>query len=141
GVVDFSEFQENAPDVIAQLDTDGDNGISLDEFLDGRPSGQRRGGFGNRSADLSDEELAELQEMMLERATERFNAMDLDGNGLVSSLEMHEANFLQMDDDNDGVLSAAELRRRGPGGPGGRRGPGERHGGPGQGSGAQSADS
>ena len=139
GVVDFQEFQENTPDVIANLDTDGDEAISLDEFLDGRSSGRRRGGgFGNRP-ELSDDELAEIQEMMIERATERFNAMDLDGNGLVSALEMQESNFLQMDDDGDGVLSASELRRRGTGGPG-RRGHGRR-GGPDQSSGAQSSDS
>ncbi len=128
GFVDFTEFQENGPDVLANMDTDGDNAISLDEFLDARPSGRRgaRGGSGDgRGPDLSDEELAEIQEMMLERATERFNSMDLDGNGLVSAIEFQEANFLQMDDDGDGLLSAAELRRRGPGGPG-RRGPGQR---------------
>ncbi len=128
GNVDFNEFQENSPDVLANLDTDGDNEISLDEFLDARPAGPRGGRRGDgdgRRSELSEDELAEIQEMMLDRATERFNSMDLDGNGLVSAIEFQEANFLQMDDDGDGVLSAAELRRRGPGGPG-RRGPGQR---------------
>lgn len=136
GVVDFVEFQENSEDPVARLDADGDSLVSLDEFLDGRPNrGSRRGGFGGQRSgapELSDEEIAEFQEMMLERATEQFGAMDLDGNGLVSTIEMQEASFLRMDDDGDGVLSAQELRRRHHGGPGrgGHRGrPGQRSGG------------
>lgn len=128
GKVDFTEFQENSPDLLANMDTDGDNGISLDEFLQARPSGRR--GDRERSGDgrpprLSEEELVQIQEMMLARATERFNSMDLDGDGQVSAIEMQESNFLQMDDDGNGVLSAEELRRRGPGGQG-RRGRGQR---------------
>lgn len=139
GVVDFNEFQENTPDIVARLDTDGDSSVSLEEFVSARPDRPRRGGFGNRAANLSEEEMAERQAMMQERMTERFSEMDLDDDGLVSVIEMQEANFLQMDNDGDGVLSASELRRRGPGGPGGR-GPGQR-GRPDRGSEPQSADS
>ncbi len=129
GFVDFVEFQENSRDPVARLDSDADGELTLDEFLSGRPGpGQGRGGFGGRRGGpggLSEEQIAEFEEMMLERATTQFTEMDLDGNGLVSTLEFQEATFLRMDDDNDGVLSAAELRRRGPGGPG-RGGRGER---------------
>ena len=118
GVVDFAEFQENTPDIIARLDTDGDNAVSIDEFLSARPDRSRRGGFGNRLSELSEEEIAERQARMQERMTEQFSSMDLDGDNLVSAIEMQEANFLRMDNDSDGVLSASELRRRGPGGPG-----------------------
>lgn len=139
GVVDFTEFQENTPDIVARLDSDGDSAISLDEFLAARPDRPRRGEFGDRAANLTEEELAERQAQMQERAAERFTAMDLDGDGMISVIEMQEANFLQMDRDSDGVLSASDFRRRGPDGRG-RRGPGER-GRPGNGSEPQSADS
>lgn len=133
GVVDFVEFQENSMDPLARIDSDGDGQLTLDEYLSGRPGpGQGRGGFGGNPAGQGKpnaEQIAEIEEMMLERATERFSEMDLDGNGLVSRLELLEANFLRMDDDNDGVLSVQELRRRGPNGPG-RGGRGERRGGP-----------
>ncbi|MEQ8312723.1 MAG: hypothetical protein RL839_16985 [Gammaproteobacteria bacterium] len=131
GNVDFTEFQQNGPDVLANLDADGDNAVSLDEFLQGRPLRPRRGRGGpanGQGPQPNEEELAEIQAMRLERATEQFNEMDLDGSGLLSAMEIQEANFLRMDDDGNGVLSAAELRRRGPGamnGRGaGRRGPG-----------------
>ena len=48
--------------------------------------------------------------------------MDTDGNDVVSLEEFQEANFLELDKDNNGLLSAEELRpkrggRRGQGGP------------------------
>ena len=50
--------------------------------------------------------------------------MDTDGNDEVSFGEFQEANFLQLDNDNNGLLSAEELRhqRAGRRAPGGRRG-------------------
>ena len=130
GIVNFEEFQENSPDILANLDTDGDNGVSLDEFLSGRPSGGprgRRGPGGNDNAEPSEEQIAKRQEMMLQRATEQFNELDLDGDGLLSTMEFQEATFLSLDSDGDGVLSQDELRRGRAGGPG-RGGPGPRGG-------------
>lgn len=131
GIVNFTEFQENSPDILANLDTDGDNAISLDEFLSGRPSGGPRGRGGpggNNDAEPSEEQIANRQERMQQRATEQFSELDLDGDGLLSTLEFQEATFLRMDSDGDGVLSADELRRRGPGGPGRRGGGRGNHG-------------
>jgi hypothetical protein len=62
---------------------------------------------------------------MQERGMTKFEEMDLDGDGLLSALEISEATFLQMDADGNGVLSVAELkspRRAGRGECGGRRG-------------------
>jgi Ca2+-binding EF-hand superfamily protein len=61
---------------------------------------------------------------MTEQAVARFQEMDTDGNNEVSFGEFQEANFLQIDNDNNGVLSAAELRIQlaGRRAPGGRRG-------------------
>ena len=48
--------------------------------------------------------------MLVARMTSQFQDMDRDGDDLLSALEIHEANFLRMDRDNNGALDADELR-------------------------------
>ncbi|NQV70370.1 MAG: EF-hand domain-containing protein [Pseudohongiella sp.] len=147
GRVTFVEFQAHGSEALAAMDSDGNGVLTIDEFLNGRPGPGfgdrgRRGDRGDRSGDgrpqrePSDEQAArmqEMQEMMAQRATEQFQEMDTDGDDLVSFDEFQQANFLRMDADNNGVLSAQELRpqrggrpaagRHGPGGPRGDRTP------------------
>jgi Ca2+-binding EF-hand superfamily protein len=65
--------------------------------------------------------MQERRREMTERATARFQEMDTNGDDAVSLTEFQEANFLSLDSDNNGLLSAEELRpkrpeRRRPGG-------------------------
>ena len=141
GVVSFAEFQEGGTELLANLDTDQNGVLTIDEFLNGRSG--RGPGFGNRrnrdGDDTTEREIDEerqaqrqermsrMQEMMAQRATERFQEMDLDGDEIVTVEEFQEANFIQLDRDNDGVLTARELRPQ-RGSRNGNRGPGSRRG-------------
>lgn len=117
GTVSFAEFQENGINMLARIDTDGNGVLTIDEFLNSRPDRGSRGkkGKGNRS-ETPDQATIELRE---EQATAHFQEMDLDGDEVISVAEFQEANFLRMDQDSNGVLTAEELRpnkgRRGKG--------------------------
>jgi len=112
---DTIEFQRAERDVIEQLDTDGDNLISYEEFEPPRQRG--RGWFeggdadddGNLSREEMEAQLAKQIDEMTARAIERFEAADLDGDGLVSAEERKRAGFDRIDADGDGYISADEL--------------------------------
>ncbi|PCJ22465.1 MAG: hypothetical protein COA96_14385 [SAR86 cluster bacterium] len=125
GVVNFVEFQERAFGAFATLDSNQDDELSLDEFINGRPGpifggrgGRGRGNDNRTRPEPTEEQMAHMQEMMTERATARFQEMDANGDEVVSLLEFQEASFLNMDQDNNGLLSAEELRPRRHGRPG-----------------------
>jgi len=138
GSVNFAEFQERGTESFARIDTNSDGELSIDEFLSSRPGpgmgmGMRnRGNRGDRNGsddgrpqrEPSEEQLARMQEMMEQRANEQFQEMNTDGDEFISFVEFQEANFLSLDRDNNGALTAEELRpqRRGPGPRGGQRG-------------------
>ena len=131
GSVNFEEFQARGGQSLSRLDSDGNGVLTLDELLNARP-GRGPGNRGDRNADRpeqepSEEQIARMEERlaaMAEQAVARFQEMDTDGNDEVSFGEFQEANFLQLDNDNNGLLSAEELRhqRAGRRAPGGRRG-------------------
>lgn len=150
GSVNFIEFQARGSDALANMDSDGNGVLTIDEFLNSRGGpgfGNPRARGGERRSDRepTEEQLARMQERRAERgepseeqlarreemrelqtqhAAERFQEMDTNGDEIVSLDEFQEANFLNLDRDNNGVLSARELRPQRGGRPGaGRRGP------------------
>lgn len=147
GSVTFAEFQARGVDALATLDSDGNGALTIDEFLNSRPGpgfGDRRG-RGQARGEPSEEQLARMQERMEQRgepseeqlakraemlesqarrATEQFQLMDANGDEIVTLDEFQEANFLKLDRDNNGALTAQELRPHRGGRPGAaRRGP------------------
>ncbi len=97
------EHQERSAKRFAELDTDGNGSLSLEEFQAGKPPA---GKHGDRS------------EGMLSR-------LDLDGDGMLSSIEMNSPlvdKFTRMDTNGDGVISTEELNQMPTGHRGGGRG-------------------
>lgn len=124
-LISLMEFQDRDNNALAEMDTDGNGALTIDEFINARPTMGMRPGRGDRSVDAPDgqrepsaEQMARMQEMRTQRATERFTAMDTDGDEIVTLLEFQAGMFAELDRDNNGVLTAEELRPPRMGGPG-----------------------
>lgn len=128
--------------LVMQMDEDGDGLVSRVEF---QPPDERRGRGPMADADTDGDGAVSRGEMevaleaaiagrtatMRERMTARFDAMDADGDGIVTREEAAEQAFLRMDANGDGFISEDEARSRrhrprgdrmgrpGPGGPDG----------------------
>ena len=118
GVVSFVEFQESKFSSIAAMDTDGNDVLTIDEYLNARP-GPRVGSQGTRpgasgqdtdNRESTKEQIARRSKMQARIATQRFQETDQDGDEIVTAAEFQEAKFLEMDQDGNGTLSADELR-------------------------------
>lgn len=130
GSINFEEFSQRGAEGFARMDSDDNGVLTLDEVLNARPNFAPRGARNpNRpEREPSEEQIARMEERKAEmtaQATERFHAMDANGDEMVTLDEQLEANFLALDTDNNGLLSAEEMRPE----RGGRRGPGGQRGG------------
>jgi len=100
--------------VIDRLDSNGDGGLSIDEFRE-PPSAWARfdGADSNEDGMVTLEEIQsridEVSAEMGERAEARFVEMDLDGDGAVTEGERKQAMFNRVDTDADGLITADEL--------------------------------
>jgi len=111
GLLSSSEVKDTT---VERLDSDGDGYLSADEVLASRSKGPLRGPGRNRRGPppLTGEQLAEIKANVRRIVSDRFAEIDLDGNGLLSELELKEASFLQLDKDGNGVLTLNELKPR-----------------------------
>jgi Ca2+-binding EF-hand superfamily protein len=97
-----------------KIDADGDGFVSFEEF---QPPRERKGpkadldGNGDVTREEMTNHVAAKHAEISERANNRFERMDSDGDGVVKKLEAREAAFFRMDTDQDGFLSPQEMKR------------------------------
>ena len=101
-VISFLEFQERNRFELGAIDADKDGMLSLDEFL--QPTEKKLG---------AKEPPKEILEKKKSSATKKFKEMDTDFDRFVDIDELQDAKFDAMDKNGDGVLSWKELREKG----------------------------
>ena len=129
---DHRKGGERMKNAIKQMDANNDGAISFDEFRmpEGRDAPEMRMDA-NGDGKITREEVSEVATQRTEEALTRFDAMDADGNGVVTQSERRRSAFNRMDGDGDGQITKSEFRearkdrRRIMQERGGRRGHGE----------------
>lgn len=120
GSISFVEYSVRGTEKLARLDSDENGVLTLDEFLNAkpqRPPGGHREVRGKRAESTESPEAreatkAERRAKMQARIQERFVAIDANGDEVVTTDEFLEADFLELDMDNNGALTKEELRPR-----------------------------
>lgn len=112
-----SPHSPKAEKMIQRLDQDGDQRISFEEFKmpnkgNDRLKAMDADGDGNLSRAEMAAELAEKSGRDAEHATRRFDAGDLNKDGVITPQEGRQAAFTKMDVNGDGYVSVDELANR-----------------------------
>ena len=96
---------------VKQMDANNDGAISFDEFRlpDGRDAPEMRVDA-NGDGEITRDEVSQIATQRTEEALDRFDALDADGNGVVTQGERRRAAFNRMDGDGDGQITKSEFR-------------------------------
>ena len=113
GVLNYPEFSAKAPKRFSMQDTDGDGGLTLEEFYQHRYNlrekrkkkiTQQRSN--PRMTGTHQDKLPRNRTKML---FSQFSLIDIDNDGQLSADEIHESQFLRLDTNKNGVLDVSEL--------------------------------
>ena len=96
---------------VKQMDANNDGAISFDEFRvpGGRDAPEMRMDA-NGDGKITRDEVSQIGTQRTEEALDRFDALDADGNGVVTQGERRRAAFNRMDGDGDGQITKSEFR-------------------------------
>ena len=96
---------------VKQMDANNDGAISFDEFRvpGGRDAPEMRMDA-NGDGEITRDEVSQIATQRTEEALDRFDALDADGNGVVTQGERRRAAFNRMDGDGDGQITKSEFR-------------------------------
>ena len=102
---------ERMKNVMKQMDANNDGAISFDEFRvpGGRDAPEMRMDA-NGDGKITRDEVSQIATQRTEEALDRFDALDADGNGVVTQGERRRAAFNRMDGDGDGQITKSEFR-------------------------------
>ena len=108
---DHRKGGERMKNAVKQMDANNDGAISFDEFRmpEGRDAPEMRMDA-NGDGEITREEVSEVATQRTEEALTRFDAMDADGNGVVTQSERRRSAFNRMDGDGDGQITKSEFR-------------------------------
>ena len=108
---DHRKGGERMKNAVKQMDANNDGAISFDEFRmpDGRQAPEMRMDA-NGDGELTRDEVSQVVTQRTEEALDRFDALDADGDGVVTQYERRRAAFNRMDGDGDGQITKSEFR-------------------------------
>lgn len=108
---DHRKGGERMKSAMKQMDANNDGAISFNEFRvpGGRDAPEMRMDA-NGDGKITRDEVSQIATQRTEEALDRFDALDADGNGVVSQGERRRAAFNRMDGDGDGQITKSEFR-------------------------------
>lgn len=108
---DHRKGAERMKNAVKQIDANNDGVISFDEFRmpDGRDAPEMRMDA-NGNGEITRDEVSQVATQRTEEALARFDAMDADGDDVVTQSERRRAAFNRMDGDGDGQITKSEFR-------------------------------
>ena len=108
---DHRKGGERMKSAMKQMDANNDGAISFNEFRvpGGRDAPEMRMDA-NGDGKITRDEVSQIATQRTEEALDRFDALDADGNGVVTQGERRRAAFNRMDGDGDGQITKSEFR-------------------------------
>ncbi len=108
---DHRKGGERMKNAVKQMDVNNDGAISFDEFRmpEGRNAPEMRMDA-NGDGEITRDEVREVATQRTEDALARFDALDADGDGVVTQGERRRSAFNRMDGDGDGQITKSEFR-------------------------------
>ena len=108
---DHRKGGERMKSAVKQMDANNDGAISFDEFRvpGGRDAPEMRMDA-NGDGEITRDEVSQIATQRTEEALVRFDALDADGDGVVTQGERRRAAFNRMDGDGDGQITKSEFR-------------------------------
>jgi len=108
---DHRKGGERMKNAVKQMDANNDGVISFDEFRmpNGRDAPEMRMDA-NGDGEITRDEVSQVATQRTEELLTRFDALDADGDGVVTQNERRRAAFNRMDSDGDGQITRSEFR-------------------------------
>ena len=108
---DHRKGVERMKSAVKQMDANNDGAISFDEFRvpGGRDAPEMRMDA-NGDGKITRDEVSQIGTQRTEEALDRFDALDADGNGVITQGERRRAAFNRMDGNGDGQITKSEFR-------------------------------